>query len=915
MKKLSKLIALAISLAAVTFASCTNGFFDAVVEDPNSFNKTNLTITVSGDSDYLVFPEAPEDGARTIVPAALDGANLTFYYWGENKLNGSDTSLATPKEISFYAVSGSYGRVGSVELDLPTSQWELYLAAVETSKVASLSLTNNVSDVSILKAKSELLATATVDMRYNEKVSFYLTPNTGSGATGDVSLTVGTNWTITAPYTLQGNMHFALKSLKDGSTIITPNDTKKELSTSEIEAMNNKVPADPNYKLTGIAAGIYNFEVSFKRDNEKTYIWSDTIIILPNQTTSQTIIVPNIIGLKPAAPEKFTARYLEPESYSSGYYDVQFVWDDKSNNEHYFQLDLMDVPDDSSIQTQIEAFIAANNDTNWDALVATNKVKVEKITNTIYSDPRFIDGSLNANSISVTLSLPLGTRYFVRLSAANDGNSNYIYPDYSITKTEKPVVGYNRLSGEAVTDMKYFSTKATSVNLYRINYNFVNGQYHETTYDAAGEVNEIKASTADQSKIPTINFDKTADVRYYTQLSGGYALTMDEPSDWAYNYTNYYTESGGTYTPVAADATTPTWTVGTYYYEAKNKILNPLKEIYYVSAGPTTTYYSLAKNNTSWSAWKLESTSGTTVYTLDATSPTPKPDQVLIPSTTVAVAAKYPNPNTGFQNLDLFAVYATTVEIYNPADYAILDSDVLIFKSTASDALGTAAVQVASIDESNTFKVNNDGTGGYKFVYFAVRNSLYTKIKLSIKDATSGLRYDVTGTKTKVFDKADRYVLLTSEPADWSTNYAAYYTKAGRVFTAITGGTAPTFEANKYYYKATYAAADKEAQFTYFEIPVATEFAPGSVYTVTISGYTKKSTITPFTYPITMNIINSATATYSPTTFEPMDYATTKGSYFKPTNAGDSTAQSANDNATWKAGSANAAVDEVWQKD
>lgn len=46
------------------------------------------------------------------------------------------------------------------------------------------------------------------------------------------------------------------------------------------------------------------------------------------------------------------------------------------------------------------------------------------------------------------------------------------------------------------------------------------------------------------------------------------------------------------------------------------------------------------------------------------------------------------------------------------------------------------------------------------------------------------------------------YALLTSEPADWSTNYTNYYTKSGSTYNHVTGDTAPTWEANTYY-KAT----------------------------------------------------------------------------------------------------------------
>lgn len=44
------------------------------------------------------------------------------------------------------------------------------------------------------------------------------------------------------------------------------------------------------------------------------------------------------------------------------------------------------------------------------------------------------------------------------------------------------------------------------------------------------------------------------------------------------------------------------------------------------------------------------------------------------------------------------------------------------------------------------------------------------------------------------------YVLTTSEPADWSTNYTDYYTKSGNDYVAVPAGAeAPTWTSNTYY--------------------------------------------------------------------------------------------------------------------
>ena len=43
------------------------------------------------------------------------------------------------------------------------------------------------------------------------------------------------------------------------------------------------------------------------------------------------------------------------------------------------------------------------------------------------------------------------------------------------------------------------------------------------------------------------------------------------------------------------------------------------------------------------------------------------------------------------------------------------------------------------------------------------------------------------------------YTVLTTEPSDWATNYANYYTKSGDKYIRVSGTTAPTFAADTYY--------------------------------------------------------------------------------------------------------------------
>lgn len=44
-----------------------------------------------------------------------------------------------------------------------------------------------------------------------------------------------------------------------------------------------------------------------------------------------------------------------------------------------------------------------------------------------------------------------------------------------------------------------------------------------------------------------------------------YTKTTSQPADWSTNYTDYYTKSGDTYTPVPEGSGAPTWAADTYY--------------------------------------------------------------------------------------------------------------------------------------------------------------------------------------------------------------------------------------------------------------------------------------------------------------------------------------------------------------
>lgn len=59
----------------------------------------------------------------------------------------------------------------------------------------------------------------------------------------------------------------------------------------------------------------------------------------------------------------------------------------------------------------------------------------------------------------------------------------------------------------------------------------------------------------------------------------------------------------------------------------------------------------------------------------------------------------------------------------------------------------------------------------------------------------------IVPTRKVTLTAEDKYFLTSAEPDDWATKYTSYYTKSGSSYTAVSGNSAPAWEANKYYSK------------------------------------------------------------------------------------------------------------------
>ena len=112
------------------------------------------------------------------------------------------------------------------------------------------------------------------------------------------------------------------------------------------------------------------------------------------------------------------------------------------------------------------------------------------------------------------------------------------------------------------------------------------------------------------------------------------------------------------------------------------------------------------------------------------------------------------------------------------------------------DVLTLATIQAAPNKRYSLFQwLLNDAGNAY-----SIENEKNVRTRLS---------YDTKIKYVQIAAQAahDEYTVTTAEPTDWATAYTSYYTKAqDGTYTAVTGGSAPTWAANTYYSKKTIPA-------------------------------------------------------------------------------------------------------------
>lgn len=521
MKKLSKLIAAAIALAAIAFAGCSNLDTDeddtVINNDSGSSTKRNATLKIQSDEDNVLFESASTaTGARTILPNTVT-ASYYDYYLGQMNVTSGATEYTINKIDSSALDASENGYTGTITADFPLAEFNFVLYAVKAGATVT-------STTTWFNTNAVLVAYQTADLRYHDEISFYLKANTNSAAgNGTVIVhlanqegwTLGEGWTVTAGiYALDpdtsGADVLAYPTTSATELVAKTTDTSTTLGAYDATAKTYtyNTPWDGTTTTASLKQGNYNLIVKYTQTNSTNAVtgyaeYNERVIVLANQTSEKTIEIPQVIEKAPEPPCAFIVEYEDPAtkaSSSTDTYTAYFAWNgDLISNELGFELQIMQIDDTSYYITDDAKDLGATvstgslaNDTAWDAAItngATLYANLAKDTATIQE--YFVGGSLFKNHTEIALKLKLGHRYYARLRAVNDtGNSAwsyaYLVKSGSLTDSKYTCADstHNHVTGTDYTSTVTLGSNPTCfendvelINRFRISYSLNGGTY------------------------------------------------------------------------------------------------------------------------------------------------------------------------------------------------------------------------------------------------------------------------------------------------------------------------------------------------------------------------------------------------------------------------------------------------------
>lgn len=427
--------------AAMIFASCSNLTDANVSSSSSSEDKNTLNIEVTNYDEVVTqASKSANRASRTIIPDSFDSDGVDLYIYG---VATTGDKFTAPVKVEFEGNTDAAGvntskTVGKIKIDAEAEVWEFTLAAVAKGDVPATP--------DEMKTKAVLIGYASLDMTYGDTAKFTLSPD---GLTKEAQIAMklyNDGWTTPDGYKITAGIY----KLTDGADATTKGDGSGDATAKDFASLDTSEPATANYTLPSMTPGTYLFKVIYTSDaTKKSFVWSDTLIVLPGKTVDSSIAIPNVIGEKPSVPTVFKASYeAGSEDERIGYYTVDFEWSRGSNNELSYELEVLPLA---------AATTLPSSDDEWNT--AATGTKALPFDAKFSSSDFYSSGSLLTGNTAAAAYLELGVRYAARLRAVNDaGKSDWAYVTVDGTK------------GTAFT--------SAVISRYRITYNLNGGVYY-----------------------------------------------------------------------------------------------------------------------------------------------------------------------------------------------------------------------------------------------------------------------------------------------------------------------------------------------------------------------------------------------------------------------------------------------------
>lgn len=409
MKRVGFVIVMA--LIALMLIGCNNAAGTGSIDDLNApavLSKIPLRVCIDNmQTSRTIFPNAWNDETA---------GKLIFILTGETVVSEGDPEILdlideNLEEADRGKNNFTYAELtsGTLKVKISPLHWELTLTAYEKN-----------ADDSADETKKVLEDTIEVNLTSNassQVAAFKMRPvkDENTESVGSIDLTL--NFTKKdnldrIEYGLYGSTTLDATVL-DGKTLITAKAVAEEgvQAWSTVEGDKCQI----NF-ADSVNPGEYFFQARFYDSNDKLLaFYADNVYVDAANNTTKTINLADIINTPPIAPSNFNVSYkfnggTNQEIATNGsvldYYLATFTWEDNSNNELGFILDLTESVEEGATNYQLTNVSEAKNEADAD---------FGDLISIISSS-----SSLKPSSTTCTVKLPTGKKYTATICAVND---------------------------------------------------------------------------------------------------------------------------------------------------------------------------------------------------------------------------------------------------------------------------------------------------------------------------------------------------------------------------------------------------------------------------------------------------------------------------------------------------------------